>query len=78
MLKKGKRSNKFFHLKGDTEPKLRETAHTPHDNTANGTTLSEKILNFRSFDGDDDDSIIDNHEGTKLVYNRKINQLKKG
>ncbi|KAG2206301.1 hypothetical protein INT47_007315 [Mucor saturninus] len=62
MLKKGKRSNKFFHLKGDTGPKLRESVKSSHDITVSKSTLADIIRGFRSFDGDDDDSIINNDE----------------
>lgn len=65
MLNRGKRSSKFFHLKGDTGPKLRQIEHTPHDIAISKSTLAEKILGFRSCDEDDDDSIIDNHQGMK-------------
>lgn len=65
MLKKGKRSGKFFHLKSDTGPKLRESMQSSHDITVSKTTLADIIRGSKSFDGNDNDSVIDNDEGIK-------------
>lgn len=60
MLKQGRRTNEFFHLKSGTETKLRERTRNSHDTVISKATLAEKIMGLKSYD---DDSIIDNYQG---------------
>ncbi|GAA5798365.1 hypothetical protein HPULCUR_003767 [Helicostylum pulchrum] len=60
MLKQGRRTNEFFHLKSGTETKLREHTRNSHDIVISKATLAEEIMGFKSYD--DDDSIIDNYQ----------------
>lgn len=70
MLKKGKNSNKFFHLKSNNTPKtkLRDLGRNTHDNSIGKSTLRDKIMGFSSNDDNDDESIIDNYSGKHRCY----------